>query len=279
MPTVDELLDELFGAQYFSKLDLCSGYHQIRVREEDCFKTAFRTHHGLYEWRVMPFGLTNAPATFQSLMNSIFEEVLRKFVLVFFYDILVYSLDWSTHMQHLRYVLDLLRKHTLFTKLSKCAFGQTQMEYLGHVVSRDGVKVDNSKIQAVTQWPIPSSIRQLRAFLGLASYYGKFIRHFAVVAAPLTDLLAKDGFKWSDQTTTTFRQLQQALAQAPVLTLPDFSQPFVLETYASGLGIGAILSQHGHPIAYFSKKLSPRAQQQSTYAREMQAIVVTVTKF
>jgi len=192
------IVDELFGAQYFSKLDLCSSYHQIRVREEDCFKTAFMTHHGLYEWRVMPFGLTNAPAIFQSLMNSIFKEVLHKFVLAFFYNILVYSPDWSTHMQHLRHLLDLLRKHTLFAKLSKCAFGQTQMKYLRHMVSRDGVKVHDSKIQVVTQWPIPSSISQLRAFLGLVSYYRKFIRHFAVVATPLTDLLMKDGFKWPD---------------------------------------------------------------------------------
>jgi len=170
MPTVDELLYELFGAQYFSKLDLRSGYHQIRVKDEDCFKTTFRTHHGLYEWRVMPFGLTNAPATFQSLMNSIFAKVLRKFVLVFFYDILVYSPDWKTLIQHLRQILELLRKHTLFAKLSKCSFGQTQMEYLGHVVSRDGVKMDSTKIQVVTHWPIPSSIRQLRAFLGTTSY-------------------------------------------------------------------------------------------------------------
>jgi len=217
----------------------------------------------------MPFGLTNAPTTFQSLMNSIFAKVLRKFVLVFFDDILVYILDWKTHIQHLRQVLELLRKHTLFAKLSKCSFGQTQMEYLRHVVSRDGVKVDSTKIQAVTHWPIPSSIRQLRAFLELASYYRKFIRHFAVVTAPLTDLLKKDGFKWSDRATATFRQLQQALAQAPVLTVRDFSQPFVLETDSSRSGIGAILSQHGHPIAYFSKKLSPGAQQQSVYAREM----------
>jgi len=122
---VEELLDELFGAQYFSKLDLCSSYHQIRLEEEDCFKTAFQTHHGLYEWRVIPFGLTNAPTTFQSLMNSIFAEVLRKFVLVFFDDILVYSLDWSTHIQHLTYVLNILRTHSLFSKLSKCSFGQT----------------------------------------------------------------------------------------------------------------------------------------------------------
>jgi len=155
MPT----LDELFGAQHFSKLDLRSGYHQIRVKSEDCLKTTFRTHQGLYKWRVMPFGLTNEPTTFQSLMNSIFAKVLRKFVLVFFDDILFYSPDWNSHIQHLIHVLGVLRNHTLFVKLSKCAFSQTQIDYLGHVMSREGVKVDHNKIQVMKQWPIPSSIR------------------------------------------------------------------------------------------------------------------------
>jgi len=229
--------------------------------------------------RVMPFGLTNAPATFQSLMNSIFAPVLRKFVLVFFDDILIYSSDWPSHLQHLQHVLSILRQHTLFVKFFKCDFSQTHIEYLGHIVSQEGVKMDDKKVQVVLQWPVPSSLRQLRAFLGLASYYRKFIRHFAVVAAPLTDLLKKDAFLWSDRSIEAFHLLKQALAQAPILALPDFSHPFVLETNASGSGIGAILSQAGHPIAYFSKKLSTTAQKQSTYAREMQAIMATVAKF
>ncbi|XP_025628555.1 uncharacterized protein [Arachis hypogaea] len=247
MPTVDELLDELFGARFFSKLDLRSGYHQIRVRPGDCFKMAFRTHQGLYEWLVMPFGLTNVPATFQCLMNSIFSEVLRKFVLVFFDDILVYSADWQSHLHHLVYVLRVLKHHSLFAKLSKYSFGKTQVEYLGHVVSLEGVRVDDSKIEAIR--------------------------------SPLTDLLRKEGFVWSPSASDAFVTLKEALTHAPVLALPDFSKPFVLETDASGTGIGGILSQAGHPIAYFLKKLSCTAQKQSVYAREMQAILVAVAKF
>jgi len=194
MPTVDELLDELFGAKFFSKLDLWSGYHQIRVSPEDCYKTTFRTYQGLYEWLVMPFGLTNAPATFQSLMNSVFATVLRKFVLVFFDDILIYSPDWPAHLQHLRIALSILSHDSLVVKLSKCSFGQQWVDYLGHIISSDGVWVDDTKIAAIKEWPVPVSVKNLRAFLGLASYYRKFIKNFAMLAAPLTDLLREDNF-------------------------------------------------------------------------------------
>ena len=146
-------------------------------------------------------------------MNSIFAIVLRKFVLVFFDDILIYSSDWPSHLRHLQHVLSILRQHTLFAKFSKCSFGQTHIEYLGHIVSQEGVRMDDKKVQAVLQWPVPSSLRQLRAFLRLASYYHKFIRHFAVVAAPLTDLLKHDDFLWSDRSIEAFHLLKQALDQ------------------------------------------------------------------
>ncbi|XP_072054227.1 uncharacterized mitochondrial protein AtMg00860-like [Arachis hypogaea] len=248
---VDELLDELFGARFFSKLDFCSGYHHIRVRSGDCFKTAFRTHQGLYECLVIPFGLTDAPATFQCLMNSIFSEELRKFVLIFFDDILVYSADWQSHLHYLVYVLRVLKHHSLFAKLSKCSFGKTQVEYLGHVVSLEGVRVDDSKIEAIRCWPTPTSVKQLWEFLGLASYYRKFICNFATLAAPLTDLLRKEGFVWSPLASDAFVTLKEALTHAPVLALPDFSKPFVLETDASGTGIGGILSQADIPSLIF----------------------------
>jgi len=227
MPTVDELLDELFGAQYFSKLDLRSGYHQILVSSEDRYKTTFGTHQGLYEWLVMPFGLSNAPATLQALMNSVFAEFLHKFVLVFFDDILIYSTTWNTHIQHLSLVLSTMQRHFLFAKLSKYSFGQTQIEYLGHVVSRDGVKVDETMIQAIKQWDVPTSIKQLRAFLGLASYYRKFIRNFAMLVTPLTDLLKKDVFHWSTKSQQAFDSLKTTLTYAPVLALPNFVKPFM----------------------------------------------------
>nr|KYP39590.1 Transposon Ty3-G Gag-Pol polyprotein [Cajanus cajan] len=279
IPTVEDLLDELFGAKYFSKLDLRAGYHQILVQEEDRYKTAFRTHQGHYEWLVMPFGLTNAPATFQNLMNDIFQGLLRKSVLVFFDDILVYSSSWFLHLQHLQQVLDILAKHELYAKMSKCSFGLEQVEYLGHVVSGDGVSMETSKVQAVIDWPVPKTIKQLRGFLGLTGYYRRFIQGYASIANPLTDLLKKDNFKWSNEADAAFIALKQAITTAPVLSLPDFSQPFVLETDASGSGIGAVLSQNKHPIAFFSKKLSNRMTKQSAYTREFYAITEAIAKF
>ncbi|XP_019223415.1 PREDICTED: uncharacterized protein LOC109205188 [Nicotiana attenuata] len=152
MPSVDELFNELYGARYFSKLDLLSGYHQIRIRPEDVAKTAFRTHEGDYEFLVMPFGLLNAPSTFQATMNCVFRPYLRKFVLVFFDDILVYSGSWDLHLQHLATVLQVLRDNCLVAKESNCLFGQQQIDYLGHVISYDGLTVDPPKIQGILNW-------------------------------------------------------------------------------------------------------------------------------
>ncbi|WVZ05912.1 hypothetical protein V8G54_019258 [Vigna mungo] len=279
IPTVDELIDELYGASYFSKLDLRSGYHQILLKLEDRYKTAFRTHQGLYEWLVMPFGLSNAPATFQSLMNKIFKGLLRRFVLVFFDDILVYSVSWKDHLQHLERVLSILKDNHLFAKFSKCTFGVQQINYLGDTLSGDGVVMDVEKLEAVRNWIRPSNQKQLRGFLGLTGYYRCFVKGYANIAAPLTDLLKKEAFKWTDTTEQAFTALKTALTTTPVLAIPNFLEPFVLETDASGSGIGAVLSQHKHPITYFSKKLSPRMQTQSAYIREFYAITEALAKF
>ncbi|CAJ2644751.1 unnamed protein product [Trifolium pratense] len=216
IPTVDELLDELFGAKHFSKLDLRSGYHQILLQPEDRYKTAFRTHQGHYEWLVMPFGLTNAPATFQSLMNTIFQTVLRKYVLVFFDDILIYSKTWQEHLEHLSAVLQVLQDNQLFVKLSKCSFGVSEIEYLGHTVNGNGVSMDKEKVQAVLDWPTPKNVKQLRGFLGLTGYYRRFIKAYAKIASPLTDLLKKEAYDWTVQAESAFLQLKDAMTTAPV---------------------------------------------------------------
>lgn len=279
IPLIDELLDELHGAQYFSKLDLRAGYHQIKVHPQDIEKTAFRTHDGHYEFLVMPFGLTNAPASFQSLMNEVFRPYLRKFILVFFDDILVYSPSWELHIHHLKLAFDLLQQHQLFVKQSKCAFGQTQIEYLGHVVSKEGVSADPSKLQAIVDWPVPKSVKALRGFLGLAGYYRKFVPNYGKISGPLTQLTKKDGFHWTPEATAACHQLKQLMLSPQVLALPDFTQTFVIESDASGNGIGAVLQQNGKPIAFTSKALGPRNQALSAYEREMMAIIHAIKKW
>ncbi|VVA17415.1 PREDICTED: retrotransposon, partial [Prunus dulcis] len=229
LPRIDDLFDQLRGAKVFSKIDLRSRYHQLRIKEEDVPKTAFRTRYGHYEFLVMPFGLTNAPATFMDLMNRVFRRYLDRFVIVFIDDILVYSKSQKAHMKHLELVLKTLRRKKLFAKFSKCQFWPDRVNFLGHVISAEGVYVDPQKIEAVVNWPQPASVTEVRSFLGLAGYYHEYEK--------------------------SFNELKTRLTTAPVLTLPDDSGNFVIYSDASQQGLGCVLMQHGRVIAYASRQL------------------------
>ncbi|GJR82098.1 putative mitochondrial protein [Tanacetum coccineum] len=276
IPVIEELIDELNGSVVFSKLDLRSRYHQIRMKEDGICKTAFRTHEGHYEFLVMPFGVTNAPSTFQSLMNTVFKAFLRKFVLVFFDDILIYNKKLEEHCDHLAQVLQVMKDNTLYAKRSKCYFPVPQVEYLGHIISAQGVYIDPSKIEAMQKWPIPSTLKQLRGFLGLTGYYRRFIKDYASISQPLVTLTKKDAFKWNPSAELAYHKLKEAMVKASVLDLPNFEQEFVVETDVSGKGIGAVLCQNCHLIAYWSKTLSAKRQALSTYEKEFLAVVAAL---
>jgi hypothetical protein len=209
----------------------------LKAGEE--FKTAFQTHAGHFEFVVMPFGLSGAPGTFQGAMNTTLAPLLRKCVLVFFDDILVYSKTYEEHVEHLAAVFELLQQEHWHIKLAKCHFAQRSIAYLGHVISEAGVSTDSAKIEAVLNWPSPANVKELRSFLGLAGYYRKFVKYFAVITKPLTELLKKGVlFVWTSEHEVSFAAIKQALCSAPVLALPDFTKPFCIKTDACKTGVG-----------------------------------------
>jgi len=277
IPRLDDMLDELSGSTIFSKVDLRSGYHQIRMKLGDEWKTAFKTKFGLYEWLVMPFGLTNAPSTFMRLMNEVLRAFIGRFVVVYFDDILIYSRSLEEHLEHLRAVFTALRDARLFGNLGKCTFCPDRVSFLGYVVTPQGIEVDKAKIEAIESWPQPKTVTQVRSFLGLAGFYRRFVRDFSTIAAPLNELTKKDvPFVWGTAQEDAFMVLKDKLTHAPLLQLPDFNKTFELECDASGIGLGGVLLQDGKPVAYFSEKLSGPSLNYSTYDKELYALVRTL---
>jgi hypothetical protein len=274
LPHIDVLFDQLASAQVFSKIDLRSGYHQIKIRACDIPKTAFSTRYGLYEFLVMSFGLTNAPAYFMYLMNSVFMNELDKFVVVFMDDILIYSKSKAEHAKHLRIVLQRLRDHKLYAKFSKCEFWLDSVMFLGHTISKDGISVDPSKVQEAMDWKPPKSVHQIRSFLGLAGYYHRFIPDFSRIAKPMNELLKKGvKFVWSEECDQAFHSLRKHLTSAPVLTQPDMSKPFEVFCDTSGTGLGCVLMQENRVIAYASRALRPHEKNYPTHDLELAAVV------
>jgi hypothetical protein len=254
LPRINDLFDQLNGAQVFSKIDLRTGYHQLKIRKEDIPKTAFTTRYGLYEFTVMAFGLMNAPTYFMSMMNKVFMDFLDKVVVVFIDDILIYSKDEEEHKQHLRAVLERLRTHRLYAKFSKCEFWLKEVGFLGHVLSEQGVAIDPSKVTAVLNWKTPASVTKVRSFLGLTGYYRRFIEGFSKIAKPLTELLKKNQrFVWTAECESSFLELKTRPTTAPVLVLPDIHKSFDIYCDASRHGIGCVLMQEGKVVAYASR--------------------------
>jgi hypothetical protein len=276
IPIIDELLDELKGAAFFTKLELHSGYHQVRMHSDDVHKKAFRTHHGHFEFLVMPFDLTNAPSTFQALMNEVLHPFLRCFVLVFFDDILIYSRIPAEHLQHVCAVFTALRVHGLVLKRSKCLFGDRHVQYLGHVISNDSVAMDAKKISAVQAWPFPKTVKALSGFLGLTGYYRKFVHGYGLIATPLMALLKREAFHWTPAATTAFEALKTALTTTLILQLPNFKESFIVDCDASGSGFGTVLHQDHEPIAFFSRQVAPQHVKLVAYECELISLVKVV---
>jgi hypothetical protein len=258
----------------FSKIDLRSGYHQLRIRPSDIPKTTFITKYGLYEFMVMSFGLTNAPAYFMYLRNSVFMDYIDKFVVVFIDDILIYSQNEQEHEEHLRKVLQRLRDCQLYAKLSKCEFWISEVLFLGHIIKRDGLVVDPKKVEAILDWNAPKDVRGIKSFIGMVGYYRRFIEGFSKIARPMTALLAKKvEFKWTPACQESFEMLKQKLSTTPVLVLPEVQNPFSVYCDASYTGLGCVSMQEGKVAAYSSRQLKVHEKSYPTHDLEL-AIVV-----
>ncbi|GJT24382.1 putative reverse transcriptase domain-containing protein [Tanacetum coccineum] len=274
LPRIDDLFDQLQGSSVYSKIDLRSGYHQLRVREEDIPKTAFRTCYGHYEFQVMPFGLTNAPAVFMDLMNRVCKPYLDKFVIAFIDDMLIYSKNKEEHEEHLKLILELLKKEELYVKFSKCEFWIPKVQFLRHVIDSKCIHVDPTKIKSIKDWASSKSPTEIRQFLGLVGYYRRFIEGFSKIAKSMTKLTQKNvKFDWGEKEEAAFQFIKQKLCSAPILALPKGSEKFVVYCDASHKGLGAMLMQNEKVIAYASRQLKTYEKNYTTHDLELGAVV------
>ena len=284
LPRIDEILDGLQNAQWFTTLDLASGYWQIKVRPEDQEKTAFTTKFGIYEFKVMPFGLCNAPATFQRTMDYVLGDIKGKFVMVYLDDVIIYSKTFEDHMIHLKEVLKRIEDAQLRLKAEKYYFAASKLQFLGHVVGKNGIEPDPEKVDKIVNYSSPINLRDLRGALGLFSYYRRFIKNFSQIADPLYELLKKDvPYQWTERQQQAFDILKERLSSAPIVRYPNMEKPFLLYTDASGTGLGAVLSQQDgkeeYVVAYASRTLSPAEKNYGITEKECLAIIWAVKYF
>jgi hypothetical protein len=279
LPLIQELQDRVKGARFFTKIDIREGYYKIRMKEGEEWKTAFGSRLGHYEYLVMPFGLTNAPATFQALINDILREYLDEFVVAYLDDILIYSKTRKEHIKHVRLVLKALEGAGMRINGEKSTFHASEVEFLGFIITRDGVKMDPKKVEAVVNWPQPKNVTEVQEFMGFANFYRRFIKGYSGVATPLTNLTKKDkSFSWTGDEQFAFEELKRRFTEAPILAIFDPEQPIIVETDASDYAIGACISQIGkdgkiHPIAFLSRKMSPAESNYDIHDKELLAIV------
>ena len=253
LPRKYDFLDQLKEEFFFIKLDLQSGYHQVRIAESDIWKTAFKTKQGLFEWLVMPSGLCNAPKNFMRVMDNVLQPFIDEFFIVYLDDILIFSKTREDHVLHVNKVLDILKKEKLFLKKSKCEFGKNSLVYLGHIVGGGELRIDPYKVESIVNWPTPKTVTKVISFLGAAQYWRKFIANFYAITALMHVVTsANKGFQWGGKQQEYFEALKYKISSAPVLSLPNLRQPFEIQTDASDYAMGTALLQHGKPIAFHS---------------------------
>jgi hypothetical protein len=280
LPRINDLLDQLKNDVYFTKLDLRSGYHQIRVAKHDAWKTAFKTKQGFFEWLVMPFGLCNAPTTFMRVMNDVFRPFLDDFVIVYLDDILIFSGTWDEHVRHVKHILDTLQREKLYVKLSKCEFGKTALVYLGHIVGGGQLKIVPSKADVIVNWTEPKSVTEIQSFLGAVQYWRRFISNFSFIEAPLHALTSvKNTFQCGGKQQKTFGTLKENISTTPVLALLNLQQPFEIEIDANGYAMGEILMQYRNLICYHCESFNQDVVNYPTYNKELYALIQSIKKW